>query len=168
MDKNTRDVMFSSKKIDHTTPPDFFLQLNDEFNFTMDVAADDCNFLVQDYLTEEKSAFDNAWGLRSFCNPPYGRGIIKWVDRATLQYARGHAEVIAMLVPARTDTKWFHKAMEYATCVRLIKGRLKFGDTNNSAPFPSALIIWAPKPFLIHNQINENPYSWITLEKLYY
>ncbi len=76
-----------------------------------------------------------------FCNPPYGRAIHKWVKKA---YEEGHKAntIVVMLIPARTDTKYFHDYIAHRSEVRFIRGRLKFGDEKNAAPFPSMLVIY--------------------------
>lgn len=79
-------------------------------------------------------------GKRVFCNPPYGPGIPDWLQRGF------EAEIAVYLLPARTDTRWFHKiCLPYATEIRFLKGRLKFGDSNNGAPFPSMVVIFSEK-----------------------
>lgn len=80
-------------------------------------------------------------GYRVFCNPPYGRDIAKWVRKA---YEEGHKKntLVCMLIPARTDTKYFHDYILNRAEIRFIKGRLKFGENNNSAPFPSMVVIF--------------------------
>lgn len=76
-------------------------------------------------------------GLRVFCNPPYGPGIGSWLARAT------EAELAVFLLPARTDTRWFHEhVLPKALEIRFIRGRLKFGDATNSAPFPSMIVVF--------------------------
>ena len=90
-------------------------------------------------------------GYRVFCNPPYGREIGKWVEKAYAENMIGGAYVV-MLIPARTDTKWFHDYIYNKPNVeiRFLKGRLKFGDSKNSAPFPSMLVIFKRDPLMIN------------------
>lgn len=134
--------MFSSKKDDWTTPPDFFQQLNNEFHFTLDVASSEENHLCKNYFTIETDGLSQDWGgHRVFCNPPYGRQIGKWVQKAW-EEAKKPNTTIVMLLPARTDTKWFHNYIYHQAKIRFIKGRLKFGGSQNSAPFPSMVVIW--------------------------
>src|SRR5262249_4101706 len=80
-------------------------------------------------------------GETVFMNPPYGRQISRWVRKAHDSAARG--ATVVCLVPARTDTHWWHNYVIDGE-VRFLKGRLKFGDSKNSAPFPSALVIFRP------------------------
>ena len=79
-------------------------------------------------------------GERVFCNPPYGRELPKWVKKCFEESKR--AEIIVMLIPARTDTRWFHDYIYGKAEIRFIKGRLKFGDGKSRAPFPSMLVIY--------------------------
>lgn len=75
-------------------------------------------------------------------NPPYGREIGKWVEKA-LEESRKEAECVVCLLPARTDTKWFHDfCLPFAKSITFLKGRLKFGEATNSAPFPSMVVIF--------------------------
>lgn len=134
--------MFSSKKDDWTTPPDFFKQLDNEFHFTLDAASSEENHLCKNYFTIETDGLSQDWGgHRVFCNPPYGRQIGKWVQKAW-EEAKKPNTTIVMLLPARTDTKWFHNYIYHQAKIRFIKGRLKFGGSQNSAPFPSMVVIW--------------------------
>lgn len=136
------DVMFSSLTDQWATPIDFFTKLNNEFNFTLDPCADEINHKCEKYYTKETNGLLQSWeGERVFCNPPYGREIFNWVEKCYYEFING-AEIIVLLVPARTDTKWFHKYVYGIAELRFIKGRLKFGDSKNSAPFPSLLAIY--------------------------
>lgn len=83
-------------------------------------------------------------GWRVFCNPPYGREIGKWVEKAYRENQE-HGNLVVMLLPARTDTKWFHDFIYNVAEIRFIRGRLKFGDSKNSAPFPSMVVIYREK-----------------------
>lgn len=74
-------------------------------------------------------------------NPPYGREIIKWVRKAHIEVSTGRCKVVALL-PARTDTKWFHELILAKYEIEFIKGRLKFSDSKNSAPFPSMIVVF--------------------------
>lgn len=98
-------VMFSSDSCEWETPQDLFESLTKEFNgFDIDIAASASNHKCQVYFTKENSAFDNDWCGHIWCNPPYGKDISKWVE-ACAKY-KG---LCVMLLPARTDTKWFHQ-----------------------------------------------------------
>ena len=81
-------------------------------------------------------------GGRVWCNPPYGREIAKWVQKGFESVQAGAASVCVMLLPARTDTKWFHSYVYNKAEIRFVKGRLKFGNSKNSAPFPSMVVVF--------------------------
>ena len=140
------DVMFSSATDNWATPQDFFDKLNDEFHFTLDVCADENNHKCEHYYTKEIDGLRRPWIGTIWCNPPYGRKIGEWVRRAYLSSNIGSATVV-MLLPARTDTRWFHDYIynKPNTEIRFIKGRLKFGGCKNSAPFPSMVVIFRSK-----------------------
>lgn len=142
-------VHWSSDSGEWTTPKELFAEIDKEFHFTLDAAASKGNALCKRYWTKEDDALAKDWGGRQviWCNPPYGRGLDKWLAcgyRGSQPYSAGRS-VIVFLLPARTDTQWFY---EYATQpraeVRFLKGRLKFGGSENSAPFPSMLLIFRP------------------------
>ena len=135
------DVMFSSKSDLWATPQDFFDKLNAEFNFTLDVCALPENAKCKDFYTPELDGLAQPWTGRVWCNPPYGRQIGEWVRRAFFAVVGG-AEVVVMLLPARTDTRWFHEYIYGKAEMRFIKGRLKFGGSKNPAPFPSMVVIF--------------------------
>ena len=134
-------LMFSSKTDLWETPQSFFDKLNIEFVFTMDVCALPENAKCARYLTTEEDGLKQAWEGVCWMNPPYGREIGQWIKKA-YDEAQAGARVVC-LVPARTDTAWWH---DYAIKgeVRFIRGRLKFGGHKNSAPFPSAIVIFKP------------------------
>ena len=135
------DVMFSSKTDEWETPQDLFDELDKEFNFVLDVCATSQNTKCVCYLNKELDGLKQNWAEFGSCwmNPPYGREIGKWVKKAYEESQRG--ATVVCLLPARTDTRWFH---EYCTKgeIRFIKGRLKFGGCKNSAPFPSMIVIF--------------------------
>lgn len=137
------DVMFSSATDNWSTPQDFFDKLNDEFHFTLDVCADENNHKCEHYYTKETNGLIRPWIGTVWCNPPYGRQIGEWVRRAYLS-SRLAPTTVVMLLPARTDTRWFHDYIYNKPNVeiRFIKGRLKFGGCKNSAPFPSMVVIF--------------------------
>ena len=139
-----RSVMFSSKRLDHGTPDDMFKQLNREFHFTLDVCANRSNAMVKKFLTKYDDGLRTPWTNQTcWMNPPYGREIPKWIEKAFHEAEKNNATVVC-LVPARTDTKWF---WDYCIRgeIRLIKGRLRFKGTSSSAPFPSMVVIFRPK-----------------------
>jgi phage N-6-adenine-methyltransferase len=136
------ELMFSSATDMWATPQNFFNKLDAFFKFELDVCATSENSKCRKYFTETDDGLKKDWFGTVWMNPPYGREIGKWVARAYDQ-SRLHGSTIVCLLPARTDTKWWH---DY--CVKgeitFIKGRLKFGDAKNSAPFPSAVVIFRP------------------------
>lgn len=138
------ELMFSSKTDQWATPQDFFDKLNNEFGFTLDSCADEFNHKCERYYTKEQNGLIQSWENENvFCNPPYGKEIRKWVEKAFVENIIGGALVV-MLIPARTDTKWFHDYIYNKPNVeiRFIKGRLKFGNSKNSAPFPNMVVIF--------------------------
>lgn len=131
-------VHFSSKTDQWATPQDFFDELHKEFNFTLDPCADKDNAKCAKYYTSQDDGLTKDWGgERVFCNPPYGREIGKWIKKA-----HDSNTLVVMLIPARTDTKAWHEYIFGKAEVRFVRGRLKFGNSKNSAPFPSAIVIF--------------------------
>ena len=131
--------MMSSNHNEWATPQEFFNELNKEFNFTLDPCATPQNAKCKKFYTIQDNGLSKSWDNEIvFCNPPYGREIPKWVAKA--YESRGG--VVVMLIPARTDTRYFHEYIYNKAEIRFIKGRLKFGDSKNSAPFPSMIVIF--------------------------
>lgn len=135
------EVMFSSKSEMWSTPQDFFEKLNDEFHFTLDAAASDNNRKCFHYYTKKDDGLSKPWIGVVWCNPPYGREIGKWVKHAYNQSVIAKSTIV-MLLPARTDTKWFHDYILGKAEIRFIRGRLKFGGSKNGAPFPSMVVVY--------------------------
>lgn len=137
------NILFSSKTDNWATPQDFFDKLNKEFHFDLDPCANADNHKCSDYYTKEDDGLSKDWqGRRVFCNPPYGRAIAAWVKKCH-EEAKKPNTLVVMLIPARTDTRWFHEYIYNKTAeIRFIKGRLKFGGSKNSAPFPSMVVIF--------------------------
>lgn len=133
-------VLFSSKETVWSTPQDFFNKLNEEFDFTIDVCALPENAKCECYFTPEDDALKQKWTGTCFCNPPYGREIGQWVEKASKSADEG--ATVVMLLPARTDTKWFHNYVYGKAEIRFVAGRLKFGGSKNSATFPSMVVIF--------------------------
>ena len=134
------EVMYSSKTDNWATPQDFFDKLNNEFYFTLDPCADAENAKCEKYYTKQDDGLSKAWGGVVFCNPPYGREIHKWVRKAYEESKCG--ATVVLLIPARTDTSYFHEYILGKSEIRFIRGRLKFGDGKSPAPFPSMLCIF--------------------------
>lgn len=152
------DTFKSSNDDTWTTPRKFYDGLNEEFNFSLDAAALESSTLcINNWYgpdhpeTGRRDAFSRDWALDSnggtvWLNPPYGRTIKSWVAKAQAEVNKG-AKVV-LLVPSRTDTAWWHDhCIEYE--IRFIRGRLKFGNQKNAAPFPSAVVVMSSKPLLL-------------------
>lgn len=137
-----KEVMFSSKTDLWETPQDLFDQLNGEFHFNLDVCALPENAKCDRYFTPEMDGLSQPWNGVCWCNPPYGRKIGAWVRSALFSSAAGNT--VVMLLPARTDTRWFHDYIYGKAEIRFLRGRLKFGGCKNCAPFPSMVVIYKP------------------------
>ena len=144
-------VMFSSATDLWETPQEFFDELNNEFHFELDVCALPENAKCAVYYTPEMDGLSQPWYGRCWCNPPYGRTVGSWVEKAA-QAAETGATVV-MLLPARTDTAWFHRYIYGKAEMRFIRGRLKFGGAKNGAPFPSMIVVFYPKEAREENKV---------------
>ena len=131
--------MMSSNTDEWATPKLFFEELNKEFNFTLDPCATDENHKCKKYYTKKDDGLSKSWGGVVFVNPPYGREIYKWIEKAYNENLKG--ATIVLLLPARTDTKWFHNFIYKKHEIRFLKGRLKFNDGKQAAPFPSMVVV---------------------------
>ena len=134
------ELMFSSKDMTWETPQDFFDRLNDEFHFTLDVCATHETAKCKYYYTPEQDGLKQQWSGVCWMNPPYGREIGQWLEKAYKESLNGNT--IVCLIPSRTDTKYWHDYCMKASEIRFIKGRLKFGNATAPAPFPSAVVIF--------------------------
>ena len=137
--------LLSSKSNEWATPQAVFDELNKEFNFTLDPAATSENAKCQRFFTKEQDGLKQDWsGETVFCNPPYGREIRKWVEKCYNEHIK-HNITVVMLIPARTDTTYFHEYIYNRSEIRFIKGRIKFiqnGKEGDAAPFPSMIVIY--------------------------
>lgn len=134
-------TLFSSNSDEWATPQDFFDEMNNEFGFDLDVCATDENHKCNEYFTKEQDGLSKNWGgRRVWLNPPYSQ-IDKWVEKA-FRETRNDNTIVVMLIPSRTDTRYFHNYIYQRTEIRFVKGRLKFGDSKGSAPFPSMIVIF--------------------------
>jgi site-specific DNA-methyltransferase (adenine-specific) len=141
MNAAVQKTLFSSASDSWATPADFFAKVDALYHFDLDVCASAENAKCDDYFDERLDGLKQDWGdATAFCNPPYSN-IKAWMQKAAAEGAKPDTTVVC-LVPARTDTVWFQTAFQKAESVYFIKGRLKFGDGKNSAPFPSCLIIF--------------------------
>jgi phage N-6-adenine-methyltransferase len=126
---------------DWATPKDLWHQANGFYDFELDAAASLTNHLCDEWFgldhpdINRRDGLAGQWVGRTWVNPPYGRGIYDWVKKAAL-----HDDLVVMLLPSRTDTKWFHEFVLPNADLQFIKGRLKFGAGINAAPFPSILV----------------------------
>lgn len=135
--------LFTSNTDLWATPQEFFNQLNEEFHFTLDPCANDDNHKCQIYFTKKQDGLKQDWhGYRVFCNPPYGRTIGAWVKKCHDEAQKG--TLVVMLIPARTDTSYFHDYIYHKAELRFIRGRLKFGNAKCGAPFPSMVVVFNP------------------------
>lgn len=141
-----KNIHFKSNDQTWETPIDFFNELDKEFGFTLDPCCTKETAKCSKYFTEKEDGLIQDWSDEIvFMNPPYGREIKNWIKKAHDEFLRG-ATVVA-LIPSRTDTKYWHTYIfplyyENKIQIRFLKGRLKFGNAVNSAPFPSALVIF--------------------------
>ena len=130
--KQLNPVLFSSIRMDWATPQTFFDALDAEFQFTLDPCASVENAKCKKFYTVETV----------FCNPPYGRAIYDWVFKCWRE-SRKPCTTVVMLIPSRTDTRYFHEFIyKKAREIRFIRGRLRFGNGTNPAPFPSMVIVF--------------------------
>lgn len=137
----SKNVHFSSASIEWETPQGLFDLLDAEFHFTLDPCCTDRNAKCEKHYTLEDDGLAQDWtGEVVFCNPPYGREMPKWIQKCYEHFMGGGTAVL--LIPARTDTKAFHKWIYGKAEIRFLKGRLKFGEAKNNAPFPSMICIY--------------------------
>lgn len=127
---------------EYETPLELFNDLNSEFNFTLDPCASNLNHKCDKYFTKEDNGLIQDWSKDTvFCNPPYGKKIKLWVEKAYITNQLFN-NTIVLLIPARTDTKWFHDYILNKAEIRFIRGRLKFNNLSVNAPFPSMIVIY--------------------------
>ena len=134
------EALYSSQTDMWETPQDLFDDLDREFHFDLDVCAIPENAKCKKFYTPEQDGLSQPWDGICWCNPPYGRDIGKWVRRALFASVGG--ATVVMLLPARTDTKWFHDYIYNRAEIRFVKGRLKFGNSKDNAPFPSMIVVF--------------------------
>lgn len=132
--------MMSSNSQEWATPQEFYDKLNEEFSFTLDPCSTHENAKCKKHYTREENGLSKSWGGEVvFCNPPYGRELPKWVRKC---HEESKHAVVVMLIPARTDTSYFHDYIYGKAEVRFIRGRLRFGNAKFTAPFPSMVVIF--------------------------
>lgn len=125
--------LFTSTSTHWATPVDLYQALDAEFHFD----DDPCPLVPTD------DGLARPWGQRAFVNPPYGCHITAWLRKAYAESQSG--KLVVCLIPSRTDTAWWHDYVMKAKEIRFLRGRLRFGDSKNSAPFPSAVVIFGRK-----------------------
>jgi phage N-6-adenine-methyltransferase len=134
------DVHYSSETDEWATPQDLFDELDAEFKFELDVCALDSSAKCPTYFTPETDGLNQDWkNFRCWMNPPYGDVIGEWMAKAADAASKG--ATVVCLVPARVDTGWWWDYCLYGE-IRFLRGRLKFGGSKTSAPFPSALVVF--------------------------
>lgn len=136
-------ALFSSSTDEWATPQWLYDSLNEELGFTLDPCALPSNAKCEKYFTPQDNGLLQDWGGEIvFCNPPYGKAIANWVRKCSEESKKPNTTTV-MLIPARTDTRYFHDYIyRKAKEIRFIKGRLKFGGAKTSAPFPSMIVIF--------------------------
>lgn len=136
------EVHYSSKSNEWSTPQKLFDELDKEFNFTLDPCSTHENAKCSKHFTIEENGLEQDWSKDIvFMNPPYGRGIRHWIEKAYKESNKG--ATVVCLIPARTDTTYWHDFIfGKAYDIRFLRGRLKFGNSKNSAPFPSAVVVY--------------------------
>ena len=127
--------LFTSARGDWKTPKVLYQALNAEFHFDHDPCP----------TMPKTDGLESDWGSVSFVNPPYGKEITKWIQKGYQENLKG--KTVVFLLPSRTDTKWWHDYVMKAEEIRFIRGRLKFDDQKNSAPFPSAIAVFRKKKY---------------------
>ena len=121
--------LFTSGSVHWATPSELYQVLDAEFHFNDDPCP-----------LHGSRGLEREWGTRTFCNPPYGRVIGEWLKKAYSEAQKG--KIVVCLIPSRTDTKWWHEIIMHASEIRFMKGRLRFGNSKQGAPFPSAIVVF--------------------------
>lgn len=147
---------FDSVTVEWETPLDFFTPLNEEFNFTLDVCSTHLNKKVENNFTLEENGLEQSW-KNEICwmNPPYGREMTKWLLKAKNECEINNATTVC-LIPARTNTSWWHTICLKSSEIRFVLGRPKFGGAKHGLPFPLAIIIFTPNK----EHCNVGTYDW--------
>lgn len=149
------NVHFSSKTDLWATPQDFFNRYDAIYHFETDVCALPENAKCARYFTPEMDGLKQEWTGVCWMNPPYGREIGKWVRKA-YESARDNLATVVCLLPARTNTAWFHDYVLPYAHIEFVRGKLRFGDAKWDAPFPSIVAVFFAKPV---PEVNDHEYS---------
>jgi phage N-6-adenine-methyltransferase len=138
-------VHFKHETVVWETPKRLFEALNAQFHFTTDVCADASNAKCLRYFSQEQDGLRQRWEGMCFCNPPYGAEISLWVQKAFESSLFG--TTVVCLLPARTDTRWWQRFILLLPSedIHFLPGRQRFSESGNSAPFPSAVVIFRPR-----------------------
>lgn len=134
--------MLTSVTCEWETPIAFFKELDEKYHFTLDVCATPENAKCASFYTKEQDGLAQTWRGRCWMNPPYGRGIGAWIRKAYESVQNGDCELVCCLIPARTDTAWWHDYVMQGGVVTFVRGRLKFSGNTSNAPFPSAVCVF--------------------------
>lgn len=154
---NNMQAMMSSVTDQWDTPQNVIDDLATVFNWDLDVCASSANICAY-YFDDAENGLIRDWSGLCWMNPPYGREIGKWMDKAR-ESGNGWQTAVVCLVPARTDTKWWHENVPHASIVVFVKGRLRFGGAESGAPFPSAFVVFGN---LFHEQVFQlASYGWM-------
>lgn len=137
-------VMTSSEDMTWATPQEWFDYLDLEFGFTLDPCCVIETAKCAKFYTPKEDGLSKPWAEeRVFMNPPYGRDLPTWMRKAHIE-ARDNGALVVCFIPARVDTEWWHSYAAKASEIRFPKGRVKFANAENSAPFPVAIVIFRP------------------------
>jgi site-specific DNA-methyltransferase (adenine-specific) len=139
-----QDVLFSKDIQTYSTPQELFDWVDSVFHFTVDVCADKSNHKCSKYYNDEMNGLLQSWSNEVvWCNPPYSESKL-WVLQGINEIKNNDCETAVYLIPARVGTKLWHEiiAPETSKIIIFLKGRLKFSGNKDSAPFPSALVIF--------------------------
>jgi len=137
-----RKVYFRSESVEWETPRELFEELDREFHFTLDMAATAENAKCERFFTREQDGLAQEWRGVCWMNPPYGPQLYAWIQKAYESSLTG--ATVVCLIPARVDTRWWHDYVKPFAEVRFIRGRLRFGGSENSAPFASVVVVFRP------------------------
>jgi len=139
--RSTLEIMGSSRSVEWPTDPAVFAELEGRFGpFDLDPCATGENATCARYFTKDDDGLSQVWAGRVFMNPPYGREIGRWMRKAW-ESSQSTAGLVVCLVPARTDTAWWHNYAMRGE-IEFIRGRLRFGGAQSAAPFPSAVVVF--------------------------
>lgn len=138
-----RGLLSPTGRTDWETPPELYAWINARYGpCTLDVCATDANAKCPRWFTPEQDGLAQPWSGTCYMNPPYGRAIARWIEKAHSEAAAGRCTVIG-LIPARTDTRWWHEHVWGIAAVHFLRGRVRFVG-GGPAPFPSAVAVWYP------------------------